>query len=331
MSIDKLALDTVGRLDQYVGIIPSLSAFNVIQKQDATSLKYFVSCLRRFVTIEKIFFGKNSQKNMVKICSNKTAEYHLFGQTMMSETDDELQELLNALKQEKFIADLDKTRSGCFEVKIHPEIPNFDLLNDLMSSFSSPSFDLDPDLFSETTAHSKQVNDMIEKMRSSITLLQALQNKILIDDLNKQLSQTGCNFKNKLNIPMVGSLKGYPDTPVVYILSYFESEQKFSELSEVNFQMKFMLEFLLKNSEIKNQIKEIGYLGGIIDNCFTRKLVTISETDKNMCVLYCIVFKSDLFLNASNDFMVSLKNDIEKNLKWNVSFNVGEYMIVPLN
>ena len=72
-------------------------------------------------------------------------------------------------------------------------------------------------------------------------------------------------------------------------------------------------------------------MGGIIDNCFIRKMITVPEPDKNLCVIHCIVFKNDLFLNDSIDFMINLKKDIEQNLKWDTFFNIGEFTTLPLD
>ena len=71
MSIDKLDVYTIATLDQYFGIIPSISAFNMILEKDTFLMKSYISSLKRLVVMEKIFFDKKIENNVVKICSDK--------------------------------------------------------------------------------------------------------------------------------------------------------------------------------------------------------------------------------------------------------------------
>jgi hypothetical protein len=330
MSIDKLGLNTIGTLDQYLGIIPSISAFNMILEKETLLMKSYIYNLKRLVVMEKIFFDKKIKNDVIKICSDKTAEYNLFGQIILEHTfENKLEEILCGLEQEQFILGVNVDDNGCFDVKKNPQIQNLKFLDDIVNPIHS-EHDFNRSLFLEHAVPQKSLDNLFEKMTITVELLKELQNKNLMNNLNKELLSVGCTYKNKLNIPMVGSIKGRPDSIIIYILSYFESEQQFSEFQNVNLQMNTMFEFLLKINNVKNLVKKTAHLGGIIDNCFIRKMITVPESDKSLCVIHCIVFKNDLFLNDSTDFMINLKKDIEQNLKWNTFFNIGEFVTLPL-
>ena len=325
--IEKLSLNTVGRLDQYIGIIPSIMASNMMIKENTINLKSYVSYLRRLSTMEQIFFEEETFDNRVKICGNKTAEYNLFGQLMLQDlSENELESMLSELKQSKIISKMDPMDDNCYAVK---KDPNFDFLETITSSFQS-EFNSSKLYLQESKTNTRAFENLIEKLNLTFDLIKELQNENFLVDLNHHLDSLGCSYKNKLNLPLVGSIKGNPENVVVYILSYLESSKKNSELQELNFQMKSMLKYFFQNLSFKKIIKKTAFVGGIVDNCFVRRVVTVSENSKNLCVLYCIMFKSDLFLNTSNDSMIDLRNNIEKKLKWNSLYNMSEYVTISL-
>ena len=325
--IEKLYLNTVGKLDQYIGIIPSMMAFNTMIEENNIDLKYYLSYLRKLSIMQQIFFEEGNFDHRVKICNYKTPEYNLFGQTMLQDPpDNELESLLSELKQSKIISKMDPADDDCFTVKKDPQ---FDFLDLIMSSFQS-EFDSSKLYLQESKTNSSSLENLIEKFNLTLDLIKELQNKNFLVNLNHHLASLECSYKNKLNLPLVGSIKGNPENVVIYILSYLESSKKNSELQELNFQMKSMLKYFFQNPSFKKIIKKTALVGGIVDNCFVRRVVTVSETDKNLCVLYCIMFKSDLFLNTSNDSMIDLRNNIEKKLKWNSVYNMSEYVTISL-
>ena len=325
--IEKLSLNIVGKLDQYVGIIPSIMASNMMIEKNQINLKSYMSYLRQFSTLEKIFFEDEMFDNRVKICNNKTAEYTLFGQLMLQDTsDNEFESLLSELKQSKIISKMDSTDDDCFIIKKDTQ---FDFLDSINSSFQS-EFNSNKLHLQESKTNHPSFEILMEKLSLTFDLIKELQNEHFLVDLNNYLISLECPYKNKLNLPLVGSIKGNPENVVVYILSYLESSKKNSELQELNFQMKSMLKYFFQNPAFKKIIKKTAFAGGIVDNCFIRRIVTVSETGNNLCVLYCIMFKSDLFLNAGNDSMIDLRNNIEKKLKWNSLYNMSEYVTISL-
>ena len=293
-------IDNLGVLDSYFGLMASVSAIREYT-QDPNQRKFdvhkFLIKLRQNMALQEAFCGKCHQGDQSTLYSFTKPDFLLFEKEIVYEhLDHFIPDIFNNIKDE--LPKHTHTADGRYHVvtKNTSHVQQFPHLHKSITSLIDTNQDFLDDL--SPTRDGAISNSHEFKKRVEIT--NKLTSRLNTIDIKEYIKKRKPRLDKKIldsyscihNIPLVGTLRKYPDQTVLYVMSYYTKHDKTEDLSSINIYLDKILPFILKhNPEINECIKQCINMSNVgKKECIITKMLARRYDSSGVCVIFFVTF-----------------------------------------
>jgi len=297
-------LDELGIIDSYFGLMPAVSSIRN-QTQDPNQHMFdvheFLVKLRQNMALQEAFCGRCHQGEKSRLYSLTKPDFLLFKKSIdhsllpgfldtVFDVKDKFPNHTSPKKGEKYHI-VTKNQSHVKDIPYLDESiksmidTSQNFLDDLSPTRSSSI--ADPHNF---TKRVEITNRLASKLNELNIKEYVARRKPRLD--KKMLESYTCLY----NIPLVGTLRAYPDQTVLYIMTHYKKYDKKEELANISRYMDKILPYVLKHHpKMQESIKECAQLCNIEKKqCIITKMIARRRGSFGLNVVFFVTFLNDI-------------------------------------
>ena len=328
-------LKTLIDFDETIHIITTLAGFNALYIDlETTDIidTAFIKKINDKIALLALKQDIISQPNNIfefEVCCIKNGLRLLFPGTIHNNnlTRNYLKKVFNILVQECYIKKFSlNQRKGCHKViknkvlnkiQIPEDIVKF-LFSNIENDFSIP--------IKEDLSSFNSVQKACLRINLTNSLFSYLQNVSIPDrvsSINPGLKEIAGKYKNKLNIPLIGTFPNTFNESTVYLLSTFDYSEKLDLSVNSNEIVSLMVDFC-KNDEIFNSyLKRASKTGNSGKHCYVHWIVTIHPLTNKICTLFFFTFNREITFTNNQNPLTELRSALHRK-HWKYRYFIGE-------
>ena len=336
-------IDKLGVMDTEFGLMPALAAIlRHNEKEFSTSfdISEFVTKMRQLMALEECFCSLNYEKSEQELNNITKPDYLLFDKRVINNKLPAkfLEKIfLPLINTTKHLLSYNYLHAGRYLVK-----KNRDFINNkpYVVKEIEDSFYLRNKISSETLNWKNSPIDnpdsFIDRVELTCELFDELQrqNTVQFASLNFPNLEPSRSFDELWTLPLIGTIRNFPNQTVLYVMTYFQSHDRDIKLEQVNVQLDHVFPKIIQHhSKIKEIINKCAKMcrpmGG--HECYITKMLARPFNSTGLCVVFFITFLKDIKMQKQERFpLKQLSDHARKNLKWEVYMKHLSYKKFPI-
>ena len=242
------------------------------------------------------------------------------------------QNVFDSLINEGYIVSAEKIQKkrGSYKLQINPKIEYGKFVQEMISCLrSNPNTRILNIIDKINDVRIQTIYERINITKNISLLLNATDLITIAVECDPSLKQISTNYKNLLNIPLVGTIPNSDNECAIYLTTCWKYNQDVDPKIVSKELKNFVKTSLAKNDKINTYLKSAGLTGRGIEKCRVRWFFSYQPNSNLIFVLYYMTFTDETYHSKKSPLKKLQK--IAKKEKWKTWYKPSEYFDIMIS